>query len=123
MPTLPAWTALPVTLDLLLARMLHMREYPIVDHGRARCSTALLAEKAPDPHDWQLWRTGTFVARYDGRLEQWPVYLRRCSACRSVEVRKEGQRGIVTSATQPIRRGMTKRTPGAADVLLGWYQG
>lgn len=123
MPSLPLWTALPRDLAQFLVRMTGMTEYPVRDQGRAQCTTVLLADSAPDPHDWQLWRTGTFAAHYDGQIELWPVYLRMCAACRSVEVRKEGQRATVTSAIQPIRRGMTKRTPGAADVLLGWYQG
>jgi hypothetical protein len=67
-----------------------------------------------------LWRTGKFLT---ASMEWWPLYLRRCTGCLAVEVRREGQRGYVTSATQPVRRGMTERTPGPADVLLGWYQG
>jgi hypothetical protein len=119
MPTLPAWTALPATLDLFLGRLLNVSEYPVVEQGRARCETVLLADKAPDPHDWQLWRRGQFLAHYDGRFEQWPVYLRRCSACKSVEVRRDGWSETIVSA----RHGVIKRTPGPADVLLGWYQG
>jgi hypothetical protein len=123
MPALPLWTALPRDLFQFLERMTDTTQYPVVDQGKSRCTAVLLADGAPDPHDWQLWRTGTFVATYDQRIERWPVYLRMCAACRSVEVRKEGMRGTVSSAIQPVRRGMTKRTPGAADVLLGWYQG
>ena len=120
MPHLPAWTALPVTLDLFLGRMLDVREYPVIAQGRARCETALIAERAPDPHDWQLWRTGNFLAHVDGRFENWPVYLRRCSACRSVEVRREGWRQTIDSVKP---RRVKARTPGRADELLGWYQG
>ncbi|MGI8792074.1 MAG: hypothetical protein ACR2H3_02670 [Acidimicrobiales bacterium] len=119
MPSLPAWTALPASLDLLLNRMLNVREYPVFSQGRARCETVLLVDNATDPHDWQLWRTGNFLASYDGRVEQWPVYLRRCAACKSVEVRREGWRQTIRS-NKP--RAIT-RTPGAADELLGWYQG
>lgn len=120
MPSLPAWTALPVSLDLFLGRMLDVREFPVMNQGKARCDTALIADFAPDPHDWQLWRTGRFLANYMGRTEQWPVYLRRCARCGSVEVRREGWRETITSA-RPGRR--IKRTPGPADELLGWYQG
>lgn len=120
MPSLPAWTALPVSLDLFLTRMLGVREYPVIAQGKARCQTVLIADHAPDPHDWQLWRTGRFLAQYDGRFEQWPVYLRRCSSCRSVEVRRQGWSETIGSArpNRPITR-----TPGPADELLGWYQG
>lgn len=120
MPSLPAWTALPVTLDLFLGRMLDVREYPVIAQGRARCETVLIAEKAPDPHDWQLWRTGRFLAHVGHDFEQWPVFLRRCSACRSVEVRREGMSATIPSVKPG--RGI-KRTPGPADELLGWYQG
>lgn len=123
MPSLPAWMALPPTLDLLLNRMLGVREFPVISQGRARCDTALIADNAPDPHDWQLWRTGTFLASHGGQFERWPIYLRRCSACRSVEVRREGWRESLTSRTQPIRDVLRKRTPGPADELLAWYQG
>ena len=123
MPTLPAWTALPASLDLLLGRMLDVREYPVMSQGRARCQTVLLADNAPDPHDWQLWRTGTFLAHVQPTFEQWPVYLRRCSACKSVEVRRDGASTTVASRVKPIRDVVRKRTPGAADELLGWYQG
>ena len=123
MPTLPAWTALPATLDLLLGRMLDVREYPTFNQGRARCDIAIVADFAPDPHDWQLWRTGAFLAQYDGQFQQWPVYLRRCSACKSVEVRRDGARGVIQSRSKPVRDVVRKRTPGAADELLGWYQG
>lgn len=120
MPSLPLWTALPHTLDALLARMVDVRLYPVVPgEGRARCDTRLLGDKAPDPHDWRLWRTGSFLADYANELQTWPVYLRRCTACAAVEVRKEGWRGTVWSA----RSVGIKRTPGPADVLLGWYQG
>ena len=119
MPTLPAWMALPATLDLLLTRMLDVREYPVVSQGRARCDIGLIADNAPDPHDWQLWREGRFLASVEGRFEQWPIYLRRCSACRSVEVRREGWRQTIRS-NRP--RAVT-RNPGPADELLGWYQG
>lgn len=121
MPAPPLWVALPRTLDLLLGRMTAVREYPVPTDSAARCDMALLDEHAPDPHDWFLWRTGTFVASYEGQADPWPVYLRRCPACRSVEVRKEGWRERIASI-RPSRNGM-KRTPGAADVLLGWYQG
>jgi hypothetical protein len=120
MPSLPAWTALPVSLDLFLGRMLNVSEFPVISQGRARCQTVLIADKAPDPHDWQLWRTGQFLAHYDGRFEQWPVYLRRCAACKSVEVRREGWRQVIDS-TRPRR--VKPRNPGPADELLGWYQG
>jgi hypothetical protein len=120
MPTLPAWTALPATLDLFINRMLDVHEYPVVNQGRARCSMSLIADKAPDPHDWQLWRTGTFLASIDGRFETWPVYLRLCSSCKSVEVRREGWSQVIDS-TRPRR--VRPRTPGPADELLGWYQG
>lgn len=120
MPTLPVWTALPVSLDLFLARMLDVHEYPVREQGKARCESVLLSDLAPDPHDWQLWRTGRFLAHHAGRVQEWPVYLRRCSKCKSVEVRREGWRGTIASVrpNRPI-----KRIPGPADELLGWYQG
>ena len=120
MPSLPAWTALPASLDLFLGRMLDIREHPVIERGKARCDTTIQADLAPDPHDWQLWRTGRFLAHYQGHYEQWPVYLRRCSRCKSVEVRRGGWRETIASA----RPGHAiRRTPGNADELLGWYQG
>ncbi len=120
MPSLPAWTALPSTLDLLLNRLLDVREYPVVSQGRARCETVLIADNAPDPHDWQLWRTGNFLASYDGRFEQWPVYLRRCATCKSVEVRREGLSSYWVHMVTKVGGHMTR---GPDDELLGWYQG
>lgn len=114
----PLWTALPPRLDLLLGRMLDVQEYPVIGPSKARCGVSLIVERAPDPHDWRLWRTGTFLASYDARLLRWPLYLRRCAACSAIEVRKEGDSVYVASA----RKGKTTRTPGPADVLLGWYQ-
>lgn len=120
MPSLPPWTALPVTLDLLLNRLSDVREFPVIEQGRARCDAALLTDLAPDPHDWQLWRTGNFLANREGRFEWWPIYLRRCSRCKSVEVRRKGWSETIASA-RPGRA--IRRSPGPADELLGWYQG
>ena len=117
MPAPPLWLALPAHLDHLLMRLTEVRQYPLIPSARPDCNRG---PDAPDGHDWVLWRTGHFLTTTG---EWWSLYLRRCTGCLSVEVRKEGMRGTVTSATQPARRGMTKRTPGAADVLLGWYQG
>ncbi|MCA1570841.1 MAG: hypothetical protein LC798_11090 [Chloroflexi bacterium] len=123
MPPLPLWTALPASLDGLLVRMLNVSEFPVAVAGRARCTVDLIADGAPDPHDWQLWRTGVFVAFYANHAQHWPLYLRRCSGCGAVEVRKDGMGGTVASVHRPHRRAVTRRTPGPSDALLGWYQG
>lgn len=118
----PLWTALPTSLAHLLDRLSQVVEYPVIDVGRARCRMGLVSDRAPDPHDWQLWRSGVFLARYDDAWQSWPVYLRRCPACGSVEVRRDGESRVIASV-MPAKRLARKRTPGASDVLLGWYQG
>ncbi|HET7664604.1 MAG TPA: hypothetical protein VFK56_00665 [Mycobacterium sp.] len=117
MPAAPLWLALPAHLDHLLLRLAEVKQYPLIPSGRPDCNRG---PDAPDGHDWVLWRSGKFLTASG---EWWPLYLRRCTGCLAVEVRKEGMRATVTSVTKPIRRGMTLRTPGPADVLLGWYQG
>lgn len=120
MPTRPAapfWIALPRSLDSLLSRMVGVREYPApLVAWRAACSSG---PDAPDGHDWHLWRTGTFIALYEARVQRWSLRLRRCSACRAIEVRKEGNDGIVDLAAA----SGVRLKPLQSDELIGWYAG
>lgn len=108
------------SLGLLENQLLDVCEYPVINQGKARCDIGIIADLAPDPHDWQLWKTGRLVIPVSGVVEQWPVYLRRCSKCGSVEVRREGWRQTIDSMKP---RRVKPRTPGPADELLGWYEG
>jgi hypothetical protein len=124
MPALPKWTALPATFDLLEARMLNVTEYPLSSsQGKARCDVTI-GTNAPvvDPHDWRTWRTGTFMASYDGRVESWPLQIRRCAACDGIEVRIVRQGRYVPSLLRQ-RRVFKVRPRPIEDELVGWYHG
>ncbi len=116
-PAIPLWTALPKSLDLLIGRMVGLQEYPVPTVAwKADC---LRGPDAPDGHDWHRWRTGTFVAAYVGEIHHWSLTLRRCSACQSIEVRKEGNDGIRGLAAS----GGIRMKPLQSDELIGWYAG
>lgn len=117
----PLWTALPASLDNLLARMIGVTSYPIPTvTGAARCEVDLLAHDAPDPHDWRPWRSGVFIAAHDGRVQQWSLLLRRCPRCRWTEVRRDEEATRVAS-TRRGRRPRDPKAPGRAVDVLGWY--
>lgn len=121
MPLPPRWTALPATLDVLLARMVDVQCYPEVSgDGRAQCAMRIRTDFAPDPHDWRLWRTGTFAASYLNRTQLWRLRLRRCTACRGIEVREERWRPYMPSIRS---RRRVSYQPSREEELLGYYRG
>ena len=124
MPALPKWTALPSRFDLLEARMLNVVEYPVPDsQGRARCDQAIGTNASvADPHEWHRWRTGTFMAAYDGRLESWPLQIRRCAACAGLEVRIVRKGSYIPSRLR-ARRVFKVRPQPIEDEVVGWYHG
>lgn len=121
MPVPPRWIALPATLDALLARMVNVQHYPEpTGDGRARCGIGLYAARGPDPHDWRLWRVGDFAAWYRNRPQMWRLILRRCTACKGIEVREERWKQYIPSAMS--RRRVTHK-PSREEELIGYYRG
>ena len=120
---LPKWTALPGNLDALLARLEGVRTYPVpASQGQGRCDMGLMKPEAPDPHDWHLWRTGTFLAFYDQRPTRWSLQLRECSRCEAIEVREVRPGGYVPSARRAQRVFKVRPHP-VEDEVIGWYHG
>ncbi len=118
---LPKWTALPVNLEALLARMENVRSFPVPSNqGQGRCDMGLMQPEAPDPHDWHLWRTGSFPTFYANRPARWQLELRECARCSAVEIREVRQGSFIPSARS--RRNVVRRLP-REDEVLGWYHG
>lgn len=118
---LPKWTALPVNLDALLARLDDARSYPVpASQGQGRCDMGLMQPEAPDPHDWHLWRSGTFLTFYEKRPARWSLELRQCSRCGAVEIREVRKGSFIPSRRS--RRNVVRHLP-REDEVLGWYHG
>jgi hypothetical protein len=118
---LPKWTALPVNLDALLARLEDARSYPVpTSQGQGRCDMGLMQPEAPDPHDWHLWRSGTFLTFYANRPARWSLELRQCVRCAAVEIREVRKGSFIPSRRS--RRNVVRHLP-REDEVLGWYHG
>jgi hypothetical protein len=120
---LPKWTALPANLDALLARLENVRSYPVPSNqGQGRCDMGLMQPEAPDPHDWHLWRTGSFLTFYADRPARWQLELRECARCAAIEIR-EVRKGAFIPSARRARSVFKVRPQPREDEVLGWYHG